>query len=482
MRKTNPIGHRFKLLSYMASKEIKIREPNTLIEAGQKLTREELIIWLWSMLKARITGIQRTLTKEDIEDLKKRREVPILTGEVDIKELRDLFPEYFSERKLKYYKTLLKSMEDKIAFEVNLPNYIDTLKKLGFEYVLQKLEIPSPEDSEYYGIAVIMAVNLSKKGIIKITFSPYVSPFLLELKTRYTTYDFLQILELSSKYSIVLYRLIKEHIGLKHNTFQVTLDKLQKLMDTSFKRWVDFNRKVLKPAVEELNLKTKYSVEYTTIKQGKKVTAIKFSIKEKKYLPFLGKLDLKPLLEELVSSFQKGGENITVEEFAEVLLSLERVNPAIALWFLLHYPEGEAQLYAWEHIKITEQNFKINHPDKFLESLIKDKNPELDWLLDQRTKDLIRKELEKIAKPLLEKRKEQEREQEIKDLVEEIILIAKTLSDKYKQKLKEILGIANFREHLLELAQQKDLAKLQEIYQLVTQLSEENWKEKFGEF
>ena len=61
-------------------------------------------------------------------------------------------------------------------------------------------------------------------------------------------------------------------------------------------------------------------------------------------------------------------------------------------------------------------------------------------------------------------------------------LIAKSLSDKYKQKLKETLGVANFREYLLGLAQKKDLAKLQEVYQIVEKLSKENWKEQFGEF
>jgi hypothetical protein len=47
---------------------------------------------------------------------------------------------------------------------------------------------------------------------------------------------------------------------------------------------------------------------------------------------------------------------------------------------------------------MTETNPAIKDADRFLVSLIKDKNPQLDWLLDQRTKDLIRKELEGLAK------------------------------------------------------------------------------------
>jgi len=469
----------------MAKSEIKIREPNTLIEAGQKLSKEELILWIWSLLKAkpRDKG-NELLSKEEVEKYKKRKEIPLMISEINLLELETLFPEYFGKWKSYYYKKLLKNMEKKVAFEVKLEDYIRNLKEYGYDFVIQQLDVPTnPEEVIYYGISAILSVTLKRNHTLKVVFSPYVTPLLLELKKRYTTYDFLDIINLSSKHSIVLYRLIKEKLGLKQNPFVVSIEELNKIFEVNYKSWKPIRENIIDPAIKDINENTRYKIRYQTIRRGKggKVVEIRFFIEELK--PLKGSKEfIKPLLKELVSSFQKGGENITIEEFAEVLLSLERVNPAIALWFLLHYPEGEPRLYAWEHIKITEQNFKINHPDKFLESLIKDKNPELDWLLDQRTKDLIRKELEEIAKPLLEKRKQQEKELEIKRLVEETILIAKTLSDKYKQKLKEILGVANFKEYLLELAQKKDFDKLQEIYQLVDKLSEDNWKEQFGEF
>ena len=127
---------------------------------------------------------------------------------------------------------------------------------------------------------------------------------------------------------------------------------------------------------------------------------------------------------------------------------------------------------------MTEKNPTIKDPDRFLISLIKDKDESLDWFLDQRTKDLIRKELEKIAKPFLEKHNTKE----ITKLVERIVEGAKNLSDKYKQRLKETLGVENLKEYLLELARKKDLAKLQEINRLVDNLLGESWEEEFGKF
>jgi plasmid replication initiation protein len=463
-------NNQHKLLRYMA-KSIKIREPNTLIEAGQKLSREELIIWLWSMLKARPVG--RNIENYELEKLKKNKEIPILIGEVDLNELRELFPEYFSGRKLKYYKQILKQMESKVAFEVNLSKYIETLEKLNFGYIVEKLELPSPKEVEYYGISVIMSISLLKTGKIQIVYSPYVTPLLLELKTRYTTYDFIQILELSSKYSVVLFRLIKERIGLKQTNFIISFEDLQKLMDTSFKRWVDFNRKVLKPAILEINEKTKYSLEYTTVKSGRKVVGVRFIIKEKPFLPTLSrKLQLIELLKLLVSDFNKIDKKLTLNKLVKALLSLKRVNPSLALWFLLHYPEGEPRVYAWDHIMWVEENPKISYPDKYIESLIKDKNPNLNWLLDQRTKDLIRRDLEKFIT-------EESNTETIKLIAEEIMIKVNQLRDKYRKILGETLGVKSFKEYLNKLIKEKDISKLNEISELVEELLKDQMSEEF---
>ncbi len=415
-RNSHPL--QIRVLLYMAKSEIKIREPNTLIEAGQKLTREELIIWIWSLLKAKPRDkSDYVLSKEEIERYKIRKEIPIMTSEINLDELQDLFPDYFGNCKPYYYKKLLKNMEKKIAFEVKLEDYIRNLKEYGYEFVIKQLDIPTnPEEVVYYGISAILSVTLKKDNTLKIVFSPHIVPLLLELKKRYTTYDFLDILRLHSKHSIILYRLVKEKIGLKRNPFTVSVEKLNKIFGVNYKSWKPLRENVIDPAIKDLNENTRYRVSYQVVRKGKggKVVEIKFFVEEIKLLKGINKEIIKPILEQIISSFHQGGEEITLEEFAKVLLSLKRVNPAVVIWFLLHYPEGEARLYAWKHIEMTEKNPDIKDPDRFLMSLIKDKDENLNWLLDQRTKDLIREELKKIAQngedkpsqpsnPLLEK-------------------------------------------------------------------------------
>jgi hypothetical protein len=473
-----------RLKPYMANRGVKVREPNTLIEASHKLNREEQIIWLWTMLKATISG-KKTLTPEDIEEIKKSEKVPILVGEVDLNELRELFPDYFTERKIHYYRELLQKMEKKVAYEVKLEDYLQNLKDLGFDYLIEKLNIPVPTEKRkvrYFGISVIFSMALveedDKKKVL-ITYSPYVAPFLLDLKSRYTTYDFLQILELKSKYSISLYKLIKEHLGLKHNWFYIDFDELQKILNTKYKEWRDFKKQILKPAIKEINEKTNLEISYKTIRgSNRRVSRILFKVNEKIFLPkhlILPREELQKLLTDLVKSFQKAGENITLEEFAEVLLSLERVNPVTAIWFLLHYPEGEPRLYAWEHIQLTENSTRIKHPDKFLESLIKDKNPELDWLLDQRTKDLIKEELKKIAREKIKEREELENlERELYEL--------QPLLRLYEDKLAEIFNVPNPIAYVNELLEKGDLNALKEVINALKKLSKERKTDDFEDF
>ena len=233
---------------------------------------------------------------------------------------------------------------------------------------------------------------------------------------------------------------------------------------------------VVDPAVEQINQNTKYRIGYKTIRKGRggKVSTVTFYVEETNPCQMRAKLETLPLiLESLIKSFRQGGEEITKGEFAKVLLSLRRLNPAVALWFLLHYPEGEARLYAWKHIEMTERNLSIGNADRFLMSLIKDKNPQLDWLLDQRTKDLIRKELEKLIKP-----QEDKEENGIEQLKREISQTYKFLSEKYRKELKTALGVEDFNEYLQGLVREGNLNKLKEVQTLANGLLNRQWEEE----
>ena len=97
-------------------------------------------------------------------------------------------------------------------------------------------------------------------GTVQVRFHEKMAPYLFELKNRYTQYQLYEVLVFKNKYAIRLYEIIRSFImqdELKKETekeITFSIDELRGLLSApQYKRWVDFNRFVLEPAVEEIN-------------------------------------------------------------------------------------------------------------------------------------------------------------------------------------------------------------------------------------
>ena len=94
----------------------RVREPNLLIEAKQKMTREELLVWSWCLVNARFwitDGDGRELSLEELEEIRKKQEVFYAVSIVSLSELKKRFPDYFTKDRVKYWRDVLKGMERK---------------------------------------------------------------------------------------------------------------------------------------------------------------------------------------------------------------------------------------------------------------------------------------------------------------------------------------------------------------------------------
>ena len=183
-----------------------MREPNLLIEAKQKMTREELLVWSWCLVNARFwitDGKGRELTLEDLEEIKKKQEIFYAVSIVSLPELKKRFPDYFTKDRVKYWREILKGLEKKIGFEVNYEQYKRVLEDLGFAYILEKLDSPK-EKVKYYGISTIFSVALTESENLHVVYTPLVAPLLVLLKKWFTIYNFEEVLKLNSKAAIVL--------------------------------------------------------------------------------------------------------------------------------------------------------------------------------------------------------------------------------------------------------------------------------------
>lgn len=131
-------------------------------------------------------------------------------------------------------------------------------------------------------------------------------PYLVDLSTDFTQYFVLDLMELNSKYSVSLYKLLVKHYGVyKHNKDNPkwTMENLEKYKNPYFtieelrernqvkdKFLVhgNFMSRVIKEPVKQIN-KTSISVSYEVVLQGKKAVGIKFFVEEKEVAPLPAK-------------------------------------------------------------------------------------------------------------------------------------------------------------------------------------------------
>lgn len=116
-------------------------------------------------------------------------------------------------------------------------------------------------------------------GNIEIKFHSELKEHLLGLTQKFTAYELINILELKSRYSIRLYELLLANEYKQE--LEMDLNDLREILVADGKYYNEFktfNSKILKPSIEEISLKTNIKVSYESVRVGKKVGKIRFTI------------------------------------------------------------------------------------------------------------------------------------------------------------------------------------------------------------
>ena len=130
-------------------------------------------------------------------------------------------------------------------------------------------------------VSFLNTVRADKRsGKVRIKFHEDMMPFLQHLKTEYTQYKLWYTMTMRSEYSLRLYELLKSVAAKESWYFEIT--ELKKIfMCENYKLFGDFKRRVIEPAVTEINEKTDVTVTYELFKDGKAYVGIEFYISNK---------------------------------------------------------------------------------------------------------------------------------------------------------------------------------------------------------
>lgn len=141
-------------------------------------------------------------------------------------------------------------------------------------------------------------------GKIRVRFNEDMKPYLLQLRDNFTKYEIANVLCMKSKYSIRFYELVKSihfHEGAEY-TRVFSVDELRKRLDAeTYPQFCNFNQRVLKPAVAEINTYTDKEVAYSLIKTGKKVEAVELTVKTK---DVVARLKTRIMIDEMLGPVQ----------------------------------------------------------------------------------------------------------------------------------------------------------------------------------
>ena len=146
---------------------------------------------------------------------------------------------------------------------------------------LQEKTIFIPDENGFVTTNWVASQRYKKgEGVIELSFSPYLKPYLLQLKNQFTSYKLSNILSLGSGYSIRLYELMKkwQHLG----KWEYPVEELKPKMGAiakSHSAYGNFKSKALLPAIEEVNEKTDLHISFEELKIGRRIDRIEFTIR-----------------------------------------------------------------------------------------------------------------------------------------------------------------------------------------------------------
>ncbi|MDN6147088.1 MAG: RepB family plasmid replication initiator protein [Tetragenococcus koreensis] len=180
------------------------------------------------------------------------------------------------------FKNVLRNLHEQAIFEVQ-----EVQEKDGkFEY-----SIISPISRSSWN---------DYNDSVSIKFTEDIMPYLINLKSNFTQYLITDIMELNSKHSIILYKWFsmyynqyekynengqrrEEQLEQLKNPY-VEIQELRRLTNTikEYELFSNFDKKILKKPIEEINKNTHFTVTYDKIKKGRSIVGIKFYIEKKK--------------------------------------------------------------------------------------------------------------------------------------------------------------------------------------------------------
>lgn len=125
---------------------------------------------------------------------------------------------------------------------------------------------------------------------VDLACTPSAMEYIFNVETMgYLSYMLKNIIELTSRYSYVLYLYLESRRkGRQGNSWTISLEELKSMLRCtadSYNAYKEFNDKILKRSCKELNEKTTLRFSYEPIRKGRRVVEVRFTVESSEMLP-----------------------------------------------------------------------------------------------------------------------------------------------------------------------------------------------------
>ena len=214
---------------------------NNLVEAKYSMTLQQkrIMIWLISQIKPDDIDF-----KEHVLSIRELINICQLSGESSFKEIRD------------------------ITFSL-------------IEKGIRIIDITDPENKREIQVSWLSSADYYQ-GQVKLSFSPKLKPYLLQLKEKFTAINVIDLMQFKSVHAIRIYELLKQYQDIGERV--LSLEEIKECCGVKgkHKQYVDFEKYLLLIAQREINEKSDIHIEFERIKPSRKIVGIKFIISKNK--------------------------------------------------------------------------------------------------------------------------------------------------------------------------------------------------------
>ena len=214
---------------------------NNLVEAKYSMTLQQKRIMIWLVSQIRPDDID---FKEHVLSIRKLIEICQLSGESSYKEIRNIT-----------FSLIEKG--------IRIIDITDSDNK-------REIQVSWLSSADYY------------QGQVKLSFSPKLKPYLLQLKEKFTSINVIDLMQFKSVHAIRIYELLKQYQDIGERVLSLEEIKDCCGVRDKLKQYIHFEKKLLLTAQREINVKSDIHFEFERIKPSRKIVGIKFIISKNK--------------------------------------------------------------------------------------------------------------------------------------------------------------------------------------------------------